>query len=172
MTALGTRRSNHRTEGNGSTFPPSQDPGGPATVSETEQIKAQCRAKGLRLTGQRKLIAEVIIDAHDHPDVGELYRRVVKRDNRISLATVYRTVKRFEAIGLIERHAFQDGRAHYEPTKRVHHDHLIDIASGEVIEFRSEEIERLQAEVAARLGYELVGHRLELYAKRAKAVGR
>ena len=142
----------------------------PATASRTNRIEAQCRAQGLRLTGQRKLISKLIADAHDHPDVLELHRRVTKLDSRISLATVYRTVKRFEELGVIERHAFQDGRARYEPASRAHHDHLIDIATGKVIEFRSEEIERLQAEIAARLGYELVGHRLELYAKRVHGV--
>ena len=115
---------------------------------ETNRIEAQCRAKGLRLTGQRKLISKLIADAHDHPDVPELHRRAAKLDNRVSLATVYRTVKRFKELGVIERHAFQDGRARYERASRAHHDHLIDIATGKVIEFRSEEIERLQAEIA------------------------
>lgn len=118
----------------------------------------------MRLTGQRRLIAKVLAEAHDHPDVPELHRRVANRDDRVSLATVYRTVKRFEEAGIIERHAFRDGRARYEAAPNNHHDHLIDLATGKVIEFRSEEIERLQAEIAKRLGYDLVGHRLELYA--------
>jgi Fur family transcriptional regulator, ferric uptake regulator len=118
----------------------------------------------MRLTGQRRLIAEVLAEAHDHPDVPELHRRVAARDERVSLATVYRTVKRFEEEGILERHAFRDGRARYEAAPEGHHDHLIDLQTGKVIEFRSEEIERLQAEIARRLGYDLVGHRLELYA--------
>jgi Fur family ferric uptake transcriptional regulator len=133
------------------------------------RIEAQCRAKGLRLTGQRKLIAEVLSGAIDHPDVPELHRRVTEQDNRVSLATVYRAVKRFEELGVIERHAFQDGRARYERAPRKHHDHLIDVETGKVIEFRSEDIERLQADIAKRLGYELVGHRLELYARRTSS---
>jgi len=127
-------------------------------------LEQQCRAVGLRLTGQRRLIARVLAEAHDHPDVPELHRRVAARDDRVSLATVYRTVKRFEEAGIIERHAFRNGRGRYEAAPKKHHDHLIDIETGTVIEFRSEEIERLQAEIAGRLGYELVGHRLELYA--------
>ena len=130
------------------------------------RIETQARAKGLRLTGQRKLIAEVLAGAHDHPDVYELHRRVAEHDERIALATVYRTVRKFEELGIIERHSFQDGRARYEPSARRHHDHLIDVETGDVVEFRSEDIERLQAEIAKRLGYELVGHRLELYARR------
>jgi Fur family transcriptional regulator, ferric uptake regulator len=128
------------------------------------RIEQQCRNRGLRLTGQRRLIAEVLAEAHDHPDVPELHRRVAARDKGISLATVYRTVKRLEETGILERHAFRDGRARYEAAPTKHHDHLIDLQTGKVIEFRSEEIERLQAEIARRLGYDLVGHRLELYA--------
>src|SRR5215211_2545823 len=131
----------------------------------TNRIELQCRAKRLRLTGQRRLIAEVLADAHDHPDVPELHRRVTERDGGVSLATVYRTVRRLEAEGILERHEFRDGRSRYEAAPRKHHDHLIDIETGKVIEFQSVEIERLQAEIASRLGYELVGHRLELYAK-------
>ena len=134
----------------------------------TNRIEARCRAKGLRLTAPRKLIAQVLAETHDHPDVPELHRRVAEHDEGVSLATVYRAVKRFEELGIIERHAFRDGRARYEPAVKRHHDHLIDIGSGKVIEFRSEEIERLQAEIAERLGYELVGHRLELYARRVE----
>ena len=130
----------------------------------TNRIEAQCRASGMRLTGQRKLIAQVLSDAHDHPDVAEVHRRVSERDSRVSLATVYRTVKRLELAGILERHAFRDGRARYEMATKKHHDHLIDLDSGQVVEFRSPEIERLQAEIARRFGYRLVGHRLELYA--------
>jgi Fur family ferric uptake transcriptional regulator len=134
----------------------------------TNRIATRARAKGLRLTGPRKLIAQAIADAHDHPDVPELHRRVAEHDQRVSLATVYRTMKRFEELGIIERHEFRDGRARYETASRKHHDHLIDVETGKVIEFRSEEIEHLQAIVARELGYELVGHRLELYAKRVR----
>ena len=130
----------------------------------TNRIEAQCRAKGLRLTGPRRLIAQVLAEAHDHPDVPELHRRAAEHDDRVSLATVYRTMKRFEELGIIERHEFRDGRARYEQVPRKHHDHLIDVQTGRVIEFRSEEIERLQDEVAQGLGYRIVGHRLELYA--------
>lgn len=130
----------------------------------TNRIEAQCRARGIRLTGQRRLIADVLSEAQDHPDVQELHRRVAERDERVSLATVYRTVKRLEVEGIIERHAFRDGPARYERASRKHHDHLIDLATGDVIEFTSPEIERLQEEIAERLGYKLVGHRLELYA--------
>lgn len=132
----------------------------------TNRIEAQVRSKGLRLTGQRKLIAQVLAHAHDHPDVSELHRRVARQDDRVSLATVYRTMRRFEELGIIERHEFRDGRARYEPAAKRHHDHLIDVDTGSVIEFRSEEIERLQAFVAQELGYDLVGHRLELYGRK------
>jgi len=128
------------------------------------RIEAQCRAKGIRLTGQRRLIAEVLSGAKDHPDVAELHRRVAERDSGVSLATVYRTVKRLETEGIIERHEFQDGRARYERASKGHHDHLIDLETGKVIEFQSATIEQLQEEIAHRLGYEIVGHRLELYA--------
>jgi Fur family ferric uptake transcriptional regulator len=139
----------------------------PGHTMTTNRIEAECRARGVRLTGQRRLIAEVLTEAKDHPDVFELHRRVRRRDARVSLATVYRTVRRFEHEGLIERHAFRDGRAHYETASSKHHDHLIDLDTGRVIEFRSVEIERLQEEIARRLGYHLVGHRLELYATQA-----
>src|SRR3954451_19534198 len=128
-------------------------------------IEAQCRAKGMRLTGQRRVIAEVLAAAVDHPDANELHKRVAERDQRIAVATVYRTVKRLEQEGIIERHAFLDGRARYEPGSSKHHDHLIDTQTGKVIEFSSPEIERLQAEIATQLGYEIVGHRLELYGR-------
>jgi Fur family ferric uptake transcriptional regulator len=127
-------------------------------------IEEQCAAKGMRMTEQRRVIARVLAAADDHPDVEELYRRCVKVDDRISISTVYRTVKLFEDSGIIERHDFREGRARYEQIPESHHDHLINLRTGEVIEFQSEEIERLQAEVARRLGYRLVDHRLELYA--------
>jgi Fur family ferric uptake transcriptional regulator len=107
----------------------------------------------------------VIAELKDHPDVNELHRRAAEIDERISLSTVYRTVKRFEELGVIERHEFRDGRARYERTPAVHHDHLIDVTTGRVVEFHSEEIERLQAQIASRLGFRVVGHRLELYAE-------
>ena len=130
------------------------------------RIEAQCRENGMRMTGQRKLIAQVLSEAEDHPDVPELHRRVRERDERISLATVYRTVRQLASAGIVERHAFSDGRNRYEMASKMHHDHLIDLAVGEVIEFHSPQIERLQTEIARRLGYRLVGHRLELYARR------
>lgn len=131
-----------------------------------DAIERLCRDRGLRVTGQRRTIARIMAQAGDHPDVPELHRRASKIDKGISLATVYRTVKLFEDIGVIERHAFQDGRARYETTPSAHHDHLIDIESGRVVEFHSPEIEALQQAIAARLGYRLVGHKLELYAER------
>ncbi|MGB5558293.1 MAG: Fur family transcriptional regulator [Paracoccaceae bacterium] len=129
----------------------------------TPTIIAQCEAKGLRLTEQRRVIAAVLEESADHPDVEELYNRASARDSRISLATVYRTVKLFEDWNLLEKHEFGDGRARYETTDREHHDHLIDINSGEVIEFVDEEIEALQEKIAQKLGYRLKGHRLELF---------
>ena len=127
-------------------------------------IETQCAAKGMRMTEQRRIIARVLADSADHPDVEELYRRCAKIDEHISISTVYRTVKLFEDSGIIERHDFREGRARYEQIPDAHHDHLINLRTGEVIEFQSEEIERLQAEVARKLGYRLVEHRLELYA--------
>ena len=129
----------------------------------TPTIIAQCEAKGLRLTDQRRVIAAVLEESDDHPDVEELYNRASGRDPRISLATVYRTVKLFEDWNLLEKHEFGDGRARYETTDREHHDHLIDINSGEVIEFVDEEIEKLQEKIARKLGYKLKGHRLEVF---------
>jgi Fur family transcriptional regulator, ferric uptake regulator len=129
-------------------------------------IRAAYREKGLRDTWQRRIVAQTLAQSPDHPDVNELHRRAAAIDGRISLSTVYRTVKLFEEVGVIERHAFKDGRARFEPSQgRAHHDHLIDVITGRIVEFRSEEIERLQAEVADKLGYRLVGHRLELYAE-------
>jgi Fur family ferric uptake transcriptional regulator len=126
-------------------------------------IEAQCAARGMRMTEQRRVIARILASSADHPDVEELYRRCAAVDNRISISTVYRTVKLFEDAGIIERHDFRDGRARYEQMPDTHHDHLINLRTGEVIEFQSEEIEALQAEVARKLGYRLVDHRLELY---------
>lgn len=123
-------------------------------------------AKSLRMTEQRRVIAEVLDESHDHPDVEELHARATARDPNISIATVYRTVKLFEEYGILDRLDFRDGRARYEDADRDHHDHLIDIVSGEVFEFVDREIERLQRKIAERHGYELVGHRLELYGRR------
>jgi Fur family ferric uptake transcriptional regulator len=131
---------------------------------KTTDIEAQCAAKGMRMTEQRRVIARVLAASADHPDVEELYKRCAEIDDRISISTVYRTVKLFEDAGIIERHDFREGRARYEQMRESHHDHLIDLRSGKVIEFQSEEIERLQAEIARKLGYRLVDHRLELYA--------
>lgn len=127
-------------------------------------IEAACIAKGMRMTDQRRIIARVLGNALDHPDVEELHRRAVKIDDKISISTVYRTVRLFEDAGIIERHDFREGRARYEQMPEEHHDHLINLRTGEVAEFRSEEIERLQEAIARRLGYKLVDHRLELYA--------
>ena len=132
--------------------------------SERRNIEALCAAKGMRMTEQRRVIARVLAQSEDHPDVEELYRRCAKVDDRISISTVYRTVRLFEDAGIIERHDFREGRARYETSRETHHDHLINLRNGEVIEFQSDEIEKLQAEVARRLGYKLVDHRLELYA--------
>lgn len=128
-----------------------------------ETILARCEARGLRMTDQRRTIAAVLEASDDHPDVEELHARAVAQDPRISLATVYRTVKLFEETGILEKHEFGDGRARYEDADRDHHDHLIDMQSGEVIEFVDAEIEALQERIARKLGYELKGHRLELY---------
>lgn len=130
----------------------------------TTTILERCEANGLRMTDQRRTIAGVLQDADDHPDVEELYNRAAAVDPKISLATVYRTVKLFEETGILEKHEFGDGRARYEAADRDHHDHLIDVHSGEVIEFVDPEIEALQERIAAKLGYRLMGHRLELYA--------
>ena len=134
------------------------------TEPKLNVIEAQCAAKGMRMTEQRRVIAQVLAQSADHPDVEELYRRCAEIDPHISISTVYRTVKLFEDAGIIERHDFREGRARYEQISETHHDHLIDLRSGKVIEFHSEEIERLQADIARRLGYRLVDHRLELYA--------
>lgn len=128
-----------------------------------DRLEKLCADKGLRMTEQRRIIARVLSAAEDHPDAEELHRRANALDSSISLATVYRTVKLFEESGIIERHEFRDGRARFEEVPDEHHDHLIDVKSGDVVEFHSEEIEKLQIEIAERLGYKLVDHRLELY---------
>lgn len=128
-----------------------------------DTIIERCEAQGLRLTEQRRTIATVLEESDDHPDVEELYARASAIDPRISLATVYRTVKLFEESGILEKHEFRDGRARYEDAERDHHDHLIDLHTGDVIEFVDAEIEALQEKIAEKLGYRLKGHRLELY---------
>jgi Fur family transcriptional regulator, ferric uptake regulator len=128
-----------------------------------DRIEKICIEKGMRMTDQRRVVARVLAGAHDHPDVEELYRRAQAVDPHISIATVYRTVRLFEEAGIIERHDFRDGRSRYEEAPDVHHDHLIDMKTGKVVEFADPEIEALQAEIARRLGYRLIDHRLELY---------
>lgn len=128
-----------------------------------DTIIARCEAKGLRMTGQRRVIADVMQKSDDHPDVEQLYNRAVARDPKISIATVYRTVKLFEEAGILDKLEFGDGRARYEDAERDHHDHLIDMTTGEVIEFVDGEIEALQERIAQKLGFELKDHRLELY---------
>ena len=128
-----------------------------------DRIEKLCVAKGLRMTDQRRVIARVLSASDDHPDAEELHRRAAAEDSRISLATVYRTVRLFEEAGIVERHDFRDGRSRYEEVGDEHHDHLIDLKSGEVVEFVNEEIEALQEAIARKLGYKLVDHRLELY---------
>jgi Fur family ferric uptake transcriptional regulator len=134
------------------------------TETAPSRLELLCLEKGLKMTDQRRTIARVLSDATDHPDVEQVYRRSTALDPRISIATVYRTVRLFEEASILERHDFGDGRSRYEESPSEHHDHLIDVESGRVIEFREEEIELLQRRVAERLGYSLVGHRLELYA--------
>jgi Fur family ferric uptake transcriptional regulator len=129
-----------------------------------QTLESACVDKGMRMTEQRRVVARVLQDSADHPDVEELYRRAAAVDPNISISTVYRTVKLFEDAGIIERHDFGDGRARYETLPEEHHDHLIDLRSGKVIEFRNEEIERIQERIARDLGFKLVDHRLELYA--------
>jgi Fur family ferric uptake transcriptional regulator len=132
-------------------------------LAMSDTIISRCEAKGLRLTEQRRTIAQVLQDSDDHPDVEELYARASRIDSNISIATVYRTVKLFEEAGILEKVDFGDGRARYEDAERDHHDHLIDLQTGEVIEFVDPEIEALQEKIAAKLGYTLKGHKLELY---------
>ncbi len=133
-----------------------------------DTIIERCEAKGLRMTGQRRIIATVLQDSDDHPDVEELYARASAQDPNISLATVYRTVKLLEEAGILEKLEFGDGRARYEDAERDHHDHLIDLTTGEVIEFVDPEIEALQEKIAEKLGYTLKGHRLELFGVKRK----
>jgi len=128
-----------------------------------DRIENLCTEKGMRMTDQRRVVARVLSTSHDHPDVEELYRRAHAMDPHISIATVYRTVRLFEEAGIIERHDFRDGRSRYEETPDSHHDHLIDMRSGRVIEFMDPDIEALQEAIARKLGFRLVDHRLELY---------
>ena len=134
----------------------------------SETIEHKCILKGVKLTDQRKIIAKVMSESSDHPDVDELYNRVSKFDSKISIATVYRTVKLFEETGIVTKHEFKGGKARYEEINEGHHDHLIDVKSGEIIEFVDEEIEKLQNAVAKKLGYKLVDHKLELYGSKIK----
>ena len=134
-----------------------------------DSIEQKCIKKGVKLTDQRKIIAKVMSEAHDHPDVDELYKRVSSIDPKISIATVYRTVKLFEEVGILTKHEFKGGKARYEEVNEGHHDHLIDIKSGEIIEFVDDEIEKLQKKVAEKYGYNLVDHKLELYGIKKKS---
>ena len=134
----------------------------------TDTIEQKCISKGVKLTDQRRLIARTMSEADDHPDVNELYNRVSKKDSRISIATVYRTVKLFEETGILAKHDFKGGKARYEEMRESHHDHLIDIKSGEIIEFVDDEIEKHQKKVAEKYGYDLVDHKLELYGIKKK----
>ena len=133
-----------------------------------DSIEQKCLDKGVKLTDQRKIIAKVMSESDDHPDVDELYKRVSKIDSKISIATVYRTVKLFEESGILAKHDFKGGKARYEKLNESHHDHLIDIKTGEIIEFVDDEIEKLQKKVAEKYGYELVDHKLELYGVKKK----
>ena len=135
----------------------------------SETIEKKCILKGVKLTAQRKIIAQIMSDSSDHPDVDELYKRVSKIDSKISIATVYRTVKLFEEIGILAKHDFKGGKARYEELSEGHHDHLIDIKTGEIIEFVDEDIEKLQKKVAEKYGYDLVDHKLELYGIKKKS---
>jgi Fur family ferric uptake transcriptional regulator len=133
------------------------------TATRESRLERLCAERGMRMTGQRRVIAQVLSEAEDHPDVEEVHRRAAARDSRISLSTVYRTMRLLEGAGIVERHDFGDGRARYEPAGHGHHDHLINVKTGEVIEFKNEQIERLQESVARELGFNLIGHRLELF---------
>ena len=133
-----------------------------------ETIESKCKKKGLKLTDQRRLIAQVMSEAKDHPDVDELHKRVSKLDSKISIATVYRTVKLFEEAGIVAKHDFKGNKARYEEASQEHHDHLIDVNTGEITEFVNEDIEKLQRKVAEKLGYKLIDHRLELYGSKIK----
>ena len=136
----------------------------------SQTIEQKCIEKGVKLTDQRKVIAKVMSEAQDHPDVDELYNRVSKIDPKISIATVYRTVKLFEEAGILAKHDFRGGKARYEQLSESHHDHLIDIKTGEIIEFVNDDIEKLQKKVAEKYGYTLVDHRLELYGIKKKII--
>ena len=131
-------------------------------------IESKCKQRGVRLTDQRKLIARVMSESESHPDVDELHKKVSKLDSKISIATVYRTVKLFEEAGIVSKHDFKGNKSRYEQVPEEHHDHLIDVNSGEITEFVNEEIEKLQKQVAEKLGYKLVDHRLELYGSKIK----
>ncbi|MDX3928939.1 MAG: Fur family transcriptional regulator [Shinella sp.] len=131
-------------------------------------ITSLCRQHGLRLTGPRRVILDVLADADDHPDAVELHRRVTAIDPGIAIATVYRTLNLFREKGVLEKHVFSDGRARFESAAQEHHDHLIDVETGDVVEFRSDEIERLQEEIARKHGFEIVSHKLEIYVRRLK----
>lgn len=131
-------------------------------------IEERCKQKGVKLTDQRKLVAQIMSDSHDHPNVDELYKRVSKIDSKISIATVYRTVRLFEEVGILTKHDFRGEKARYEELPDSHHDHLIDVQSGEIVEFVNEEIEELQKIVAEKLGYQLLDHKLELYGIKKK----
>ena len=133
------------------------------------KIEEKCKVKNVRLTDQRKVIAKIMSNSNDHPDVDELHKRVNKVDKKISIATVYRTVKLFEEAGIVEKHDFKGGKARYEELNEGHHDHLIDIKSGEIIEFVDDEIEKLQEKIAEKYGYRLVDHKLELYGVKKKS---
>ena len=135
----------------------------------TSEIEKKCIKNGVRLTDQRRLVAKVMSDSKDHPDVDELHKRVNKLDSKISIATVYRTVKLFEESGILAKHEFKGGKARYEELNEGHHDHLIDVKSGEIIEFVDEEIEKLQEKIADKYGYRLVDHKLELYGVKKKS---
>ena len=135
-------------------------------LHQTIDIEALCTERGLRITEQRRIIARVLSESEDHPDVEQLHRRASAIDPKISIATVYRTVRLFEDAGILDRHDFGDGRARYEATPEAHHDHLIDVETGRVVEFVDPELEALQRQIAERLGYRLVDHRMELYGVR------
>ena len=134
----------------------------------SSDIENKCLKRGVRLTDQRKLVAKVMSESADHPDVDELHKRISKLDSKISIATVYRTVKLFEEAGIVDKHDFKGNKARYEQVPKEHHDHLIDINTGEITEFINEDIEKLQKQVAEKLGYKLVDHRLELYGSKIK----
>lgn len=140
-------------------------------TERTIDVEALCQEKGLRITDQRRIIAKVLSESDDHPDVEALHRRASRIDSNISIATVYRTVRLFEEAGILERHEFGDGRSRYEAASDAHHDHLINVETGEVVEFVDEELEELQRRIAEKLGYRLVDHRMELYGVAIKKDG-